>query len=65
MHSGVEQNMVFVHLHEPPARADVSVGIQVCDPHKKIAAGGTKHSGRETAIKIGLILLKNEMRRFR
>jgi hypothetical protein len=36
VHSGVEQNAVFVHLHEPPARADVSIGIQVCDPHKKL-----------------------------
>jgi hypothetical protein len=36
MHSGVEQNTVLVHLHEPPARADVSVGIQVGDSHKKL-----------------------------
>jgi hypothetical protein len=36
MHSGVEQNTVLVHLHKPPARADVSVGIQVGDSHKKL-----------------------------
>ena len=36
VHSGVEQNAVIVHLHQPRARADVRVGIQIRDVHGKI-----------------------------
>jgi hypothetical protein len=35
MHAGVEQNVVVVHRHEPRARANVRVGIQVGDVHRK------------------------------
>jgi hypothetical protein len=35
MHPGVEQNAVIVHLHQPRACADVRVGIQIGDFHRK------------------------------
>jgi hypothetical protein len=34
MHSRVEQNAMIVNLHQPRARADVRIGIQICDLHK-------------------------------
>jgi hypothetical protein len=34
VHSRVEQDAVVVNLDQPRARADVRVGIQVCDVHE-------------------------------
>jgi len=34
VHSRVEQNAVIVNLDQPRARADVRVGIQICDVHE-------------------------------
>ena len=36
VHPGVEQDAVVVHLHEPCARADVRVGIQIGNVHRTI-----------------------------
>ena len=44
VHSGIEQNAMLIHLHKPPARADVSIGIQIGDPHKEICGRRSKTS---------------------
>ena len=36
VHSGIKQNTVFIHLHKPPARANVGIGIQIGDLHKNL-----------------------------
>jgi hypothetical protein len=33
MHPGIEQDAVLIQFHQPTARADVLVRIQVCDIH--------------------------------
>jgi hypothetical protein len=42
VHSGIEQNAMLIHLHKPPTRANISVGIQIGDPHKEICGRGNK-----------------------
>ena len=58
VHSRVEQNAVVVNFDQPRARADVGVGIQICDIHEKISGAETKQFAREAAIKIGVPSLK-------
>jgi hypothetical protein len=35
MHAGVEQNAVIIHLHQPGAGANVRIGVQIGDFHRK------------------------------
>ena len=44
VHPGVEQNAVVVHLHQPRARADVRVGIQIRDVHRMIKPQMDRHA---------------------
>ena len=36
VHPGIQQNAVLLHLHQPRARANILVWVQICDVHQLI-----------------------------